>query len=157
RQDHKSITPQTRRVSRVLQPATAMSRRIQAVAEPSRPSAARERQSRERPPRSRRERARRPSRRPLFGLAALPVVAVAALILFELGNWDKITPGVSALGTSVGGLSKPDAVAQLKPGVGQVLDRPLDISATEAGPTWHTTARDLGLRLDPDELANAAY
>src|SRR5207302_980262 len=25
------------------------------------------------------------------------------------------------------------------------------------GKTWHTTARDLGLRLDPGELANAAY
>ncbi len=95
--------------------------------------------------------------RPLVGLVAVPVVALAALMLFELANWDKVTPGVSALGTSVGGLSGSEAVARLKPGVQQMLDRPLDISVPEAGQTWHTTARDLGLRLDPDELVAAAF
>jgi vancomycin resistance protein YoaR len=87
----------------------------------------------------------------------LPVLALAAVTLFELGNWDKITPGVTALGSPVGGLSRSDAVARLKPAVQQLLDRPLEITAAEAGQTWHTTARDLGLRLDPDELAGASF
>src|SRR5207302_3572088 len=50
-----------------------------------------------------------------------------------------------------------EAVARLTPEVKTLLDRPLDISATDAGQNWHTTARDIGLRLDPDELVGAAY
>jgi vancomycin resistance protein YoaR len=80
---------------------------------------------------------------------------MAALALFELANWDKITPGVTALGTSVGGMAATDAVARLAPSVQQLLDRPLVIQGGDQ--TWHTTARDLGLRLDPDELADTAY
>src|SRR5579864_2691708 len=87
----------------------------------------------------------------------LPLVALAALTLFELANWDKITPGVTALGTPIGGLSRAEAVSRLSPSVQQLLDRPLDITAPDTGQTWHTSARDLGLRLDPNELVNAAY
>jgi vancomycin resistance protein YoaR len=90
-------------------------------------------------------------------LITLPVAAVVLLTLFELANWDKISPGVTALGTPVGGLSRQQAVEELTPGVQQLLDRPLDIQASETGQVWHTTARDLGLRLDPGELAQAAY
>jgi vancomycin resistance protein YoaR len=96
---------------------------------------------------------------PLSSLAlvigVVPLVALAAVALFELANWDKITPGVTALGTSVGGLTRAEAVSRLTPGVQQLLDRPLDIQASDK--TWHTTARDLGLRLDPNELVDAAY
>jgi vancomycin resistance protein YoaR len=88
-------------------------------------------------------------------LGALPVLALIAVALFELANWDKVTPGATVLGTSIGGLSQTEAVARLTPGVQQRLDRPLDIRG--AGQTWHTTARDLGLRLDPNELVGAAY
>jgi vancomycin resistance protein YoaR len=91
----------------------------------------------------------------LVALGALPLLVVAAVALFELANWDKITPGATALSTSVGGLSKTEAVARLSPGVQQLLDRPLDIRGGDQ--TWPTTARDLGLRLDPNELVNAAY
>ncbi|MGI9147012.1 MAG: VanW family protein [Chloroflexota bacterium] len=104
---------------------------------------------------------RRARRRPpsLIGLGA-GAVAIAALaligvVVFELANWDKVTPGASALGTSLGGLSQAEAVARLAPGVQQLLDRPLDIQG--GGQEWHTTARDLGLRLDPNELVGAAY
>ena len=96
-----------------------------------------------------------PPRRLAFALGALPILAIAAIALFELANWDKITPGVTTLGTSVGGLSRTEAVARLSPGVQQRLDRPLDIQGGDH--TWHTTARDLGLRLDPGELVGAAY
>jgi vancomycin resistance protein YoaR len=113
-----------------------MSSRPQAVAEPSLSSS---------------------SARHIVSLVTLPLVALAVLTLFELANWDKITPGVTALGTSVGGLSRNEAVARLTPGVQQLLDRPLDISAADAGLIWHTTARDLGLRLDPSEFVASAY
>lgn len=88
-----------------------------------------------------------------FGM--LIALAVAAVALFELANWDKVTPGVSALGTSVGGMSTTEAVARLTPGVQRLLDRPLDIHGGDQ--TWHTTARALGLRLEPNELVGAAY
>src|SRR5258708_15880802 len=89
------------------------------------------------------------------GLAVLPLLVLAAIALFELANWDKVTPGVNALGNSVGGMSKAEGVARLTPGVQRLLDRPLDIRGGDQ--TWHTTARDLGLRLDPNELVGAAY
>src|ERR1700688_1762062 len=91
----------------------------------------------------------------VVGLGVLPVLALVAISLFEMANWDKVTPGATALGTSIGGLSQTEAVARLTPGVKQLLDRPLDIQG--GGQTWHTTARDLGLRLDPNELVGAAY
>src|ERR1700716_590699 len=96
-----------------------------------------------------------PSTPLLLGLGALPLLVLAAIALFELANWDKVTPGVNALGNSVGGMSKAEAVARLTPGVQRLLDRPLDIHGGDQ--TWHTTARDLGLRLDPNELVGAAY
>src|SRR6266513_1931167 len=68
----------------------------------------------------------------VVGLGVLPLLVFAAIALFELANWDKVTPGVPRL-----------------------LDRPLDIHGGDQ--TWHTTARDLGLRLDPNELVGAAY
>src|ERR1051326_6350780 len=89
------------------------------------------------------------------GLIAVPLVFIAAVTLFEFSNWDKVTPGATALGTSVGGLSRAEALARLTPGVKQLLDRPLDIRGGDQ--TWHTTARDLGLRLDPNELVDSAY
>src|SRR5437868_5225176 len=95
------------------------------------------------------------SRALVVGLGALPLVLLAAIALFELANWDKVTPGVTALGNSVGGMSKAEAIGRLTPGVQRLLDRPLDIHGGEQ--TWHTTARDLGLRLDPNELVGAAY
>jgi vancomycin resistance protein YoaR len=90
-----------------------------------------------------------------IGLVALPFVLIAGITLFELGNWDKITPGVSALGVPIGGLGTTEAIAQLSPGVQQLLDRPLDIRGGDQ--IWHTTPRALGLRLDPAELVAAAY
>jgi vancomycin resistance protein YoaR len=93
----------------------------------------------------------------MVSLVTLPLAMLAFLTLFELINWGKISPGVTALGMDVGGMSRPEAVAHLVPGVQQLMDRPLDITAADSGQTWHTTARALGLRLNPDELVGAAY
>ena len=84
------------------------------------------------------------------------MAAVAALLVlvFEVATWDHVTPGVSALGTPLGGASREEATTQLGPAVQHVLDRPLRVQA--AGHAWTTTARDLGLRLDAADLADAA-
>jgi vancomycin resistance protein YoaR len=112
-----------------------MSRSVPAVAQPRRPS---------------------PVQAPsLFRLAAVPVMALAALALFELANWDKITPGVTALNASVGGLARAEAVTRVAPEVQLLLDRPLVIQGADQ--SWATTPRELGLRLDPNELVDAAY
>jgi vancomycin resistance protein YoaR len=87
--------------------------------------------------------------------ATIAVIAVLGLAIFELSNWDKITPGVSAMGTPIGGLARGEAVNRLTPSVQQLLDRPLEIRGADQ--VWPTTARDLGLRLDPNEIAAAAY
>lgn len=100
-------------------------------------------------------RARRPSAALLAGVLAVPALALAAVVLFELSHWDKITPGVTTLGANIGGLTRAEAVSRLTPGVESSLDRPLDIRGSDQ--TWHTTARALGLRLDPNELVDTAY
>jgi vancomycin resistance protein YoaR len=89
------------------------------------------------------------------GLGTLGVVVLATLTLFEFSNWDKITPGATALGTSIGGMSRAEAQARLAPGVQQLLDRPLDVHGGDQ--VWHTSARDLGLHLDPNDLVDTAY
>ncbi|MBV9600018.1 MAG: VanW family protein [Chloroflexi bacterium] len=93
----------------------------------------------------------------MVSLVTLPLAVLAFLTLFEVVNWGKISPGVTVLGADIGGMSRAEAVARLLPSVQQLLDRPLDITAANSGQTWHTTARDLGLRLDADELVGAAY
>jgi vancomycin resistance protein YoaR len=95
--------------------------------------------------------------RPALGIVLLPIIAMVAIALFELAYWDRVTPGVSALGLGVGGLSSSEASARLQPAVQQLLDRPLEIRADAGQASWRTTARDLGLRLDPSELASAAF
>jgi vancomycin resistance protein YoaR len=85
---------------------------------------------------------------------ALAGCAALVLLGFELATWDRITPGVSALGTNLGGASRDEAITRLGPAVQQVLDRPLRVQAPDHA--WTTTARDLGLRLDAGDLADEA-
>src|SRR5437763_9992524 len=79
-------------------------------------------------------RAPRVSLRVLAG--GLAGTAALLLLLFELTTWDHVTPGVSALGTSLSGASRDDAVARLTPAVQHVLDRPLKVQTAEH--TWTT-------------------
>jgi len=96
-----------------------------------------------------------PRPRALLGFVALPVLALLALLVFELANWDKITPGVSALGTAIGGLTPTAAAARLEPSVQHLLDQPLELRG--GGQSWRTSPRALGMQLAPDDLAVAAY
>ena len=104
-------------------------------------------------------RPRRPPRRSSglsLGLLAGVLAAMAGLSLlaFEVATWDRVALGVQALATPLGGASRDEAVARLTPAIQRLLDRPLHIEAVDH--TWTTTARDLGLRLDAAELADAA-
>src|SRR5919198_1367845 len=98
-----------------------------------------------------------PASLPGFGLlvGALAALALAGLIGFQMATWDKIAPGVVALGTPVGGLARPEAAARLTPSIEMLLNRPLQLRQAER--TWSTTARELGLRLEPTDLVEAAY
>ncbi len=79
----------------------------------------------------------------------------AAVILFEVANWDKLAPGVTVLGIPVGGLSREAAAARVSPNVDDLLGRPLQIRYGERA--WNTSARELGMRLDPAGLAETGY
>ncbi|MBV9543473.1 MAG: peptidoglycan binding domain-containing protein, partial [Chloroflexi bacterium] len=95
------------------------------------------------------------SPRALAGAVGASIVALVALLAFEIANWDRVTPGVTALGVNLGGLSRAEAATRLAPAVQGVLDRPLDIHAADQ--TWRSTPRQLGMQLAPNDLADAAY
>ncbi len=92
-----------------------------------------------------------------FGVLAggIAGVLVGALLVLELVNWGKVAPGTTGLGTPLGGTTRDEAVARLAPRVDALLGRPLLIRY--GSQTWNTTARDLGLRLDPSEIAQSAF
>ena len=92
-----------------------------------------------------------------FGVLAggIAGVLVGALLVLEVVNWGKVAPGTSGLGTPLGGTTPDEATARLAPRVDALLGRPLQIRY--GGQTWNTTARDLGLRLDPNSIARSAF
>ena len=88
-------------------------------------------------------------------IAAAIVFVAAALAGLELSSGDRILPGVRVLGLPLGGLTKDEAAARLSPRSAAILDQPVEITASTR--QWTTTPRALGARLDPVELASAAY
>jgi vancomycin resistance protein YoaR len=88
-------------------------------------------------------------------LAAGLVFAAAALAGLELSSGDRILPGVRVLGVAVGGLTRAEAAATLSQRSAAILDQPIEL---RAGPRhWATSPRAVGARLDPLDLATAAY
>ena len=90
-----------------------------------------------------------------IGLAALIVLAGSSALSFEISSWNRVKPGVTVLDVSVGGLSLDEAQARLAPRALAILDQPVQVQLDQQ--TWTTSARQLGVRLDPAELAQAAY
>jgi vancomycin resistance protein YoaR len=86
----------------------------------------------------------------LFGLLLASVPAIYSLIYS-----DQIFPGVSVAGIDVSGLTKAEAAARL----GEVLDFPQrgKIVFQEGNQVWIATPQELGLYLDPQTSALAAY
>jgi vancomycin resistance protein YoaR len=86
------------------------------------------------------------------GVAA---VLVGAILVLELVSWGRITPGTTGLGIALGGETPEEASNLLAPRVEALLGHPIELRY--GGQTWNTTARDLGLTLDPDQVAQAAF
>ena len=88
-------------------------------------------------------------------LAAMVVFGLSAAVGAETASRDHILPGVVVLGVPVGGLTADEAAARLAGPSAAILDRSLDIQVGDR--VWTTTPRGLGLKLEPAELADAAF
>ncbi len=88
-------------------------------------------------------------------VAAAIVFVAAALGGLELSSGERILPGVRVLGLPLGGLTVTEAASKLSPRSAAILDQPIEIKASTK--QWSTTPRALGAKLDPQELATAAY
>ncbi|MBV9578825.1 MAG: VanW family protein [Chloroflexi bacterium] len=90
-----------------------------------------------------------------LGVACLVVLVVTALVGFEASSWNRVKPGVTVLDVNLGGLTLDQAQAQLAPRALAILDQPVQVQLDQS--TWTTSARQLGVHLDPNDLATAAY
>ena len=83
------------------------------------------------------------------------LVVVGSLTVFELATWDHIAPGVIALGTSIGNVSRTEARERLQHRAESLLDRQVHVEAADQ--QWDRSARDLGLRLGVEDILEASY
>ena len=90
-----------------------------------------------------------------LALGAGLVFGLAMVLGFEVATWDRITPGVSVLDVPLGGLTVEEAQNRLAPRALSILDQQLVLRLDER--QWTTSARALGVRLDPAQLAESAY
>ena len=93
----------------------------------------------------------------ISSLAAVCVVVLIATVFvgFEVSSWNRVKPGVTVLDVNLGGLTLDQAQAQLAPRALAILDQPVQVQLDQS--TWSTSARQLGVHLDADDLAAAAY
>ena len=90
-----------------------------------------------------------------LAVATVVVIATSSVIAFEVSSSDRITPGVSVLDVNVGGLTVNEATTQLAPRAQTIMDQPVQVQLDQS--TWTTSARQLGVQLDPAQLAQTAY
>jgi vancomycin resistance protein YoaR len=88
-------------------------------------------------------------------VTAVVMLAVSTVLGFEIASWNRVKPGVTVLNIAVGGLTLDEAQQRLAPRALAILDQPVEAQLGQS--TWTTSARHLGVRLDPAELAQAAY
>ena len=87
--------------------------------------------------------------------AALIALVGSVAVAFEVSSWNRIKPGVAVLDVPVGGLTVEQAQARLAPRALAILDQPVQLQLDHD--SWTTSARQLGVRLDPAELAQSAF
>jgi vancomycin resistance protein YoaR len=87
--------------------------------------------------------------------AAVIVLALSTVAGFEAASWNRIKPGIAVLDVPVGGLTLEEAQAKLAPRALAILDQPLQVQLDQG--SWTTSARQLGVQLDPAELAHIAF
>ncbi|MBV9169782.1 MAG: VanW family protein [Chloroflexi bacterium] len=90
-----------------------------------------------------------------IGGSALVIFALATFASFQFATANRVSPGVTVLGVQTGGLTVDEAKARLNSRTAAILDEPLQLKAGDQ--TWTTTPRQLGVPLDPAELARDAY
>jgi vancomycin resistance protein YoaR len=90
-----------------------------------------------------------------LALGALLLLVGSTVVAFEASSWNRIKPGVSVLDVPVGGLTIDEAQARIAPRALAILDQPLQVQLGTT--TWTTSARQLGVALDPAALARNAY
>jgi vancomycin resistance protein YoaR len=90
-----------------------------------------------------------------LALASLVVLGISMILAFEVASWNRIKPGVAVLDVPVGGLTRDEAQTRLAPRALTILDQPLQVQLDQG--SWTTSARELGVRLDPSELAQSAF
>jgi vancomycin resistance protein YoaR len=83
------------------------------------------------------------------------VLGASIVVGFEVASWNRIKPGVMVLDVPVGGLTLQEAEARLAPRALAILDQPLQLQSNQG--SWTTSARQLGVQLDPADLALNAY
>jgi len=86
-----------------------------------------------------------------LGLAAS--VALGMKLSFHASG--RIAPGVKVVGVDIGGLKKPEAVEKLRGWARERLSATLEFYA--AGQKWTGTLADIGVLVDTEKMADAAY
>ncbi|MEA2641942.1 MAG: hypothetical protein QOF51_3336 [Chloroflexota bacterium] len=92
---------------------------------------------------------------PLVVAAAVLAIFVGATAGFRMAYADRIAPGVHVMGVDVGGRTRDDARSLLEAQVAELGRQPVALRAYDG--EWQRTARDLGMKLDADSMAAAAY
>jgi vancomycin resistance protein YoaR len=83
------------------------------------------------------------------------VVMLFGILIYQMLYLDRIYPGVSIAGRSVGGMTPLDVIATLDDQASQIRSRQIIIQAEDR--SWTFTSRELGMWLDVQATADKAY
>jgi vancomycin resistance protein YoaR len=96
------------------------------------------------------------SHRALWAVVALvALVLVLGALAFQVTQLDSVFPGVRVAGVDVGGLTQDEAAARLA--AASLMAGTLTLRDPEDGRTWPRPAGALGLSVEPNALAEAAF
>jgi hypothetical protein len=90
----------------------------------------------------------------VLGLFLLAGGGVFAAYRYDASTVNRILPGVTIGGVDVGGMTRSQAIAAVKPAVEADLDRPVTVRA--GGETWPVSSAELGTRSNFRDLVDQA-
>ncbi len=91
----------------------------------------------------------------ILGAGGLLIAPIFAILIYQVIYLDRVYPGVSVMGTDVGGMTQPEVVATLDQKLPDYLAQTVTIQ--DGQDTWTYTGQELGIRVDVAILANKAY
>src|SRR5690606_36742057 len=93
----------------------------------------------------------------LFFTAIIPLLIALVMLVagFHLSYEGKITPGISAYGINLGGMTREQAIAVLENQFR--YDETAVFTFRDADRFWQLSAGDLGVRFDAEATVNQAY